>query len=71
VRSKPAPTVANCCSSKQRCIALRGAAHGLMAAVPESHLRERFGAGADHAVPAVDPRTEIDHLVVPVRCSTR
>ena len=55
----------------QQLAALRGAAHGLMADVLESHLRERFGAGADRAAPAADPQAEIDRLAVLVRSFTR
>jgi DNA-binding FrmR family transcriptional regulator len=47
------------------------AAHRLMADVLESHLRESFGPGADHAVAAADPQTRLDHLVVLVRSFTR
>jgi hypothetical protein len=42
-----------------------------MADVFESHLRESFGAGADHAASAADPQTKINHLVVLVRSFTR
>ncbi len=61
----------DCGELLQQLAALRGAAHGLMADVLESHLRESFGADADHAAPAADPQAEIDRLVVLVRSFTR
>lgn len=65
----------DCGELLQQLAALRGAAHGLMADVLESHLRERFDAGTNagtaRAAPAATPQAEIDRLVVLLRSFTR